>query len=162
MDSVHKKYVFFDQGIMSAIINFTINFAIGFVFFYSVTSMPLWGWPCIMGDSMIMIFLLTYLTVLVITYVTNLKIKQKKLSPISWRRSSHAVLKYLPASIWWRSLVLGIIYLIVLTPLLFLVLTICNVHSMTFWGYVTFKGSFAGVNAFLVGPLSAFCALGDA
>jgi len=162
MESVYKKYIFFDQGIVSAIINFSINFALGFVFFQSVSLIPLWGSSSIISDSIIMVFVLTSLTVLVITFVTNLKVKQKKLTALTWRRSSHPVLKLLPANIWWRSIIMGIIYLIILIPLIILALTLLKVQSMTFWNFVLFKASFAGINAFLVGPLSAFSALGDA
>ncbi len=159
MESIHKRYISFDQGVVSAIINFAANFAIGY--FVALSVMPLWGWPGIVADSMIMIFLLTFLTCLVITWVTYQKIKQKKIAALAWRRASHPVLKYLPANIWWRSLLLGVVYLVLLTPVVILVLTALGVDSMSFWQFVTFKGSFAGVNALLVGPLSALCALGD-
>lgn len=160
MESAHIRYISFDQGVVSAIINFAINFAIGY--FVALPVMTLWGWPGIVADSMIMIFLLTYLTCLVITWVTHQKVGQKKIAPLAWRRTSHPVLKYLPAGIWWRSFAMGVIYLIVLTPVLVLVLTVLGVDSMSYWQFVTFKGSFAGLNALLVGPLSAFSALGDA
>ncbi|HSV96581.1 MAG TPA: hypothetical protein VLM75_06565 [Spirochaetota bacterium] len=159
MESIHKRYISFDQGVVSAIINFAINFAIGY--FVALSVMPLWGWPGIVADSMIMIFLLTFLTCLVITWTTYQKIKQKKITALTRRSVSHPVLRHLPANLWIRSLVLGVIYLLVLTPVLILVLTALNVDSMTFWQFVIFKGSFAGINALLVGPLSAFIALGD-
>jgi hypothetical protein len=160
MESVHKRYISFDQGVVSAIINFAINFAIGY--FVALPVMTLWGWPGIVADSMIMIFLLTYLTCLVITWVTYQKIGQKKVPALAWRRKSHPVLKYLPAGIWWRSFAMRVIYLIVLTPVLVLVLTVLGVDSMSYWQFVTFKGSFAGLNALRGGPLPACRALGPA
>lgn len=158
MESAHIRYISFDQGVVSAIVNFAINFAIGY--FVALPVMTLWGWPVIVADSMIMIFLPTYLTFLVITWVTHQKVGQKKVTALAWRRISHPVLKHLPACIWWRSFAMGLIYLIVLTPVL--VLTVLGVDSMSYWQFVSFKCSFARLNALLVGPLSAFSALGDA
>ena len=47
MKTGDKKYIFFDQGVVCIIINFLINFAIGFVFFGKAPEKPLWDCPAL-------------------------------------------------------------------------------------------------------------------
>ena len=117
------------------------------------------GLSGIISDSVIMVFVLTSLTVLIITFFTELKLKKNILTGLSCSRRQAAVLKKFPVNIWKRAVVLGIVYAAVLVPLLTLALTLLNINSMTFWEFVLFKASFAGFNAALIGPLTAFYAL---
>lgn len=166
MDSHHKKYIIGEQGIGCAIINFIFGGAGAYFLARSLPAVPMWGSKpgdtSISGDILGTALILTFLVSVIITAVTRKKIKDGQLLPISWRRSSHSLLRLLPANNMLRGLLLGVVFMVILAPIAIFALSVFNVNQMSLWPYITFKASFSAVNAALIGPLAALCAMGDA
>lgn len=162
MNRNHIKYLIVEQVILAFIINYLVNAAIGYGAYFGVTTLPLWGLKSIVGDSIIMIFLLTIIVFFIVTLTTHKKVKNGHLEGLNWRRTSNKLLVKLPVNTFWRSLVMAIIFTIIFTPVVIAVLTLIGITEMTHTGFVIYKGLLAGLLAIVVAPLAAICALGDA
>jgi hypothetical protein len=162
MNRSHYKFLIVEQVILAFIINYLVNAAIGYVVYRGISTLPLLGMKSIVGDSIIMIFLLTIIVVFVVTLSTHKKVKDGHLEGLSWRRSTNAVLAKLPQNTFWRSFVLAIVFTIIITPFVIGALLVLNITEMTHMTFVIYKGLLAGLLAIIVAPLSAVCALGDA
>jgi hypothetical protein len=162
MNRSHYKFLIVEQVILAFIINYIVNAAIGYVAYRGISTLPMWGMKSIVGDSIIMIFLLTIIVAFVVTLTTHKKVKGGHLESLGWRRSSNAILAMLPQNTFWRSLELAIIFTIIITPIVIGVLLLLNITEMTHMTFVIYKGLLAGLLAIIVAPLAAVCALGDA
>jgi hypothetical protein len=162
MNRNHYKFLIIEQIILAFIINYIINAAIGFVVYRGISSLPLWGMKSIVGDSIIMTFLLTIIVCYVVTLTTHSKVRGGHLEGLNWRRSSNAILSKLPQNNFLRSLVLAVIFTIIAMPVFIGALLMLNINEMTHLTFVIYKGFLAGLLAILVAPLAAILALGDA
>lgn len=161
MNSTHKKYIFLEQGAGCAAVNFLLNFGIGYALYNSIDALPLWGIQSISVDVVCTVFFVAWLTCLIITPITYKRIKDNSLPAPTWRRSSHRLLGLLPGNMLWRSLLFGVLFMILLSPIVLITLISMNLESMGFWSYTVFKGFIAAGTAVFAGPLSALSALGD-
>ena len=162
MNRNHFKFLIIEQVILAFIINYIVNAAIGYVAYRGISTLPMWGMKSIVGDSIIMTFLLTIIVCFVVTMTTHKKVRSGHLESLSWRRSSNAILAKLPQNNFWRSLVLAVVFTIIVTPIVIGALILLNINEMTHMTFVIYKGFLAGFLAILVAPLAAICALGDA
>ncbi len=161
MNGIHLRYILIEQGAGCAAVNFLLNFGIGYALYNSLQALPLWGGQSISVDVVCTVFFVSWLTCLIITPVTYKRIKDRSLPASAWRRSSHRVLGLLPGNMLWRSLLLGVLFMILLSPIILIGLVSLNIESMSFWSYTVFKGLIAAGTAVFAGPLSALSALGD-
>ncbi len=143
------------QAIICAIINLCINIALGIVLFKDIDSVPLWGNPGIVMDTFATAFLLTFLTVLIVAPFANIENKkgtaahfQKELSALEKSR-----LRFLPRSLFLRSIVLACLASLVFTPLMIGLLYAGRISELSFIYFVVYKASFATIISFPVSPV---------
>jgi hypothetical protein len=161
MNRSHIKYLIIEQVILAFIINYIINAAIGYFAYRGIASLPAWGVKSIVMDSVIMAFLLTFIVAFLVTMTTHKKVRGGRLESMTWRRTSNALLAKLPQGNFMRALVLAVIFAAIITPLVISGLTLFNIREMSHTTFVHYKGFLAGLNAIIVAPLAACCALGD-
>ena len=163
LELAHRRFLLIEQGVGAAIFNLLLNGAIAYFVARSLDTVPLWGRDVsIAGDTIFTTFLLPFFTCLFVTRLARTQVEKGKLPPLSWRRTSHATLRRLPARTSSRAVVLGLAGLIGFAPVAVWTLVALEVDTLGFWSFVTFKALFAAVLAALFTPLIALIALGDA
>jgi hypothetical protein len=162
LSQAHWRFLVVEQCVGSAVFNFLLNGAIAWLMFRALATVPLWGEQSIAGDTIGTTFFLPFFTCLIVTRIAYAQIRSGKLAATEWQRASHPVLGRLPHGIWKRSLVLGLIGVVLAAPVSLWAIRALGVESMGFWRFVAFKATFAALLAAIFTPVIALCALGDA
>ena len=161
MSPAHRRYLLIEQGVGSAVVNFAINAAIAWLMFRRQDVVPLWGQQSIAGDTIGTCLILPIVTCLIVTPVARGHVRKGRVTPLGWRRDSHRVLGWLPASTFLRGFVLGLLCMVALSPLTLFVLTLLHVADLSLWEFVVFKASFAAFAGALVTPVVAMWAIAE-
>jgi len=157
----HSKYLLFEQGIGSVILNFIIHGMIAWVGFRSMDFVPLWGLQSIALDTVITAFIVPFLTVLIVTPITHWYVRKGRMPYLEWSRVSHPVLARLPVSIFYRSIVVTVICMVLSCVVLVLGFMVPGINQLSFKAFFIFKIIFAGALAGILAPIVALCALGE-
>jgi hypothetical protein len=153
-----RRYLLVDNGVGPFVINLLINAAIAWLLFRNATRVPLWGQSSIAGDTIATSILLPLITCLIVTPIARGRVRGGHIAQLT----PEAAPKWLPRNTIARSVVIGIVCLILFTPLTLLALQVLGVGSMTPRHFVYFKGMFAAVEGALVTPFLALWAISDA
>ena len=157
----HRRYLFVEQCIGSAAVNFAINAAIAWLMFRSAASVPMWGQQSIASDTIGTTFFLPFLTGLIVTRMAQGRLRAGKLPALNWTRVSHPALDWLPRSTFRRSLTLGVACALTAAPPTIIALYAFDVGALHLWPFVAFKASFAAVLAAVVTPVIALWAIAE-
>jgi len=160
MTFAHKRFLV-EQCIGGIVVNFAINAAIGWLIFRGVETAPFTGLTSILGDTLIMAFLLPYMLSFIVTLDTRRKIRAGRFTTLPWQKDSHPLLGRLPDKLINRSLLLGFYGLVAVLPLLAYMHFRLEVTGMTPANFAWFKGILAGVMAAPLMPLVVLRAFGD-
>jgi hypothetical protein len=162
MTDVHYRYLWLEQGIGAAIFNVVVSAGIAWLLFRPLDVVPLWGPQSIAGDTIATCFFLPFLTCLIVTRLAHREVRRGRLPAPRWRRTSHPVLRRLPAGTGRRAVVLGVLGVLLVAPVTIALLDAANIGALGFTGFVSFKALYAGVLGAAVTPVVALAALGDA
>jgi len=162
MSSAHARYLFVEQLVGSAVVNFVLNALIAWGMFGRLSVVPLWGQQSIAGDLFGTAFLLPFLTCLIVTPVARRQVAQRGFGGLGWSRASHPWLRALPARTVWRGVVLGGACVVSVAPFLLGTLDVVGIQSMSVRAFVLFKALMAAVLAAVVTPLIALWAIAEA
>lgn len=153
----HRRYLLVDTGVSPLITNLAINGAIAWLIYRNATHLPLWGQSSIAGDTIATSFLLPLITCLIVTPLARGKVRAGEVPQLmrdaSWN--------WLPHNAIWRGIVIGILGLLVLTPVTLLGFRLLGINALKPWHFVYFKSTFAAFEGLLVTPLLALWALSD-
>lgn len=158
----HRYYLFIEQCIGSAVVNFVLNAAIAWLMFRTAASVPMWGQQSVASDTVGTGFFLPFLTGLIVTRMAQGRLRAGKLPALSWTRESHPVLTWLPRGTFQRAFRLGIAGAVVVSPPTVALLAAFGVVTLPLWSFVVFKASFAAALAAVVTPVIALWAIADA
>ena len=161
MSSAHARYLFVEQLVGSAVVNFFLNALIAWAVFGRLSVVPLWGEQSIAGDLLGTAFLLPFLTCLIVTPMARRQVGQRGLGGLGWSRTSHPWLRALPAHTLWRGVVLGGACVLSVAPFLVGTLDIVGVQAMSVRAFVLFKGVLAALLAAGVTPIIALWAVAE-
>ncbi len=153
-----RRYLLMDNGVGPFVINLLINGLIAWLLFRTATHVPLWGQSSVAGDTIATSFLLPLITCLIVTPIARGRVRGGHLAPLT----PAAAPRWLPRNTIARSVVIGMVCLILFTPLTLLALEVLGIGSMTPWHFVYFKGMFAAIEGALVTPFLALWAISDA
>jgi hypothetical protein len=160
MSSAQRGYLR-EQGIGSAIFNFVLNGIIAWLLFRGQAIVPLFGQQSIAGDTIGTCFFLPFLTCLIVTRIARGHVRAGKVAGAGWTRTSHPMLRWLPAGTALRGLALGLGSIGVFAPVPIAILNALGVDELGLWPFVLFKASFAAGLAAIVTPLIAWWAIAE-
>src|SRR6516162_455662 len=152
-----RRFVLLDNGVGAFVVNLLINGVIAWLLFRKVTHVPMWGQSSIAGDTIATACLLPAISCLIVTPLARGRVRTCRVAAVggaSWR--------WIPRNMVWRALLVGLICLLVLTPLTLFVLGTLGVEELSPWHFVYFKATFAAVEGALVTPFLALWAISEA
>jgi hypothetical protein len=153
-----RRYLLLDNGVGPFVINFLINAVIAWLLFRHATHVPLWGQSSIAGDTIATSFLLPLITCLIVTPLARGRVRSGQVAALT----APAARKWPPRNMIVRSVAIGVLGVILFTPVTLLMLGAVGIGSLTPWHFVGFKGSFAAIEGGLVTPFLALWAISDA
>lgn len=161
MTKVHRRYLVVDQGVIAGVLDAVINAGFVFLFFRSMTVIPVSGQPSMTGDLVATSFLLPFFTVLIATPLIRAQVRSGAIPPMEPPRTDHPLLRRLPRGTFWRALVFGTIFLVTLGPICVTGFAAFGVTGWSFRRFLVFKALFAAIFGAAVTPIVALCALAD-
>jgi hypothetical protein len=159
MSPHHVRFLLLEQGVGSGVFNFLLNGAIAWLLFRSFERVPLWGQQSIAGDTLGTCFFLPFLTALIVTPLVRRRVTGGSLAALGWTRESHPALGWLPKGTLARAFVLGAGCVVLVGTVSVWALGRLDVSELTFWTFVGFKATFAGILALLVTPVISLWAM---
>ena len=156
MSPAQKQFLFVEQVVGSVIVNLLINGVIALLPFRGAASVPLWGQQSIAGDTIGTTFFLPLFTCLIVTRLARGQVHAGRVEAIA---GTPLGLQWLPAGLFWRGAVLGLITAIIVAPPALATLAVMGVTEQSFWGFVAFKAIFAAALGAVVTPLIALWAI---
>jgi len=157
----HRAYLVREQMIAPALINFALNVAIAWLIFRGRGRVPLWGEGGVAQDTFATLFLLPFLTCLIVTPLVRRAVASGKIPPLDAAGAVPPLASRLPRSLLARSAALGLGAVLVGAPLLLGGLAAAGVTALGVSSLVLGKGVYTALLAALVGPLIALRALAD-
>ncbi len=157
----HRRFLWFDQGVVGFVINVAINYGIARVIFGPFEVVPLLGDPSMVTDTVVTAFVLPFLVALIVGWITRAQVKQGKLPVPDWTRAERRWLSKLPQHTGRRALVLGAIGVVAIGFPLTQALVTAFPEGLAPRPWCWLKGGIAGVLAVWVGPVAALATLGD-
>jgi hypothetical protein len=158
----HRSYLVREQVITPALVNCALNGIIAWLMFRSRPSIPVWGGGGLVFDTIATLFLLPFLTCLIVTPLIRRGVAGGKVPPLAWRAADHAVLAYLPPSVWGRGAAIGGCAVVAGFPIILGGLSLAGIAHLAPLNVVALKGVYTAMLAGLVGPVIALCAISDA
>jgi hypothetical protein len=155
-----RRYILITQGCTSAAFNLALNGAIGWLVFRSVPVVPLWGLAGIAADLAGMAWALPFGTCFAATLQVHRDLQRHRIEGISLARIRPAVLRRLPRTIIFRSVVFGLAGLLTVPPLVAL-LDALSIAEMQLGVFVAWKALLAMGLALVFTPPVVIRALGD-
>ena len=159
LSAAHRKFLFVEQGIGAAIVNFLLNGAIAWVMFRGMDPVPLWGQQSIAGDTLGTAFLLPLITSIILTPLARGRVASATLAALEWTYITHPSLRLLPRGTVRRGATIGAICVVTVGIATVVALWLGGVTSMTFGRFLLFKAAWSAVLAAFVTPIIAVCAI---
>jgi hypothetical protein len=149
------------QAAVCAVINMALNAGIGIYFFRGMDIVPLWGTPGIALDTLVMAFLLPWLTVLFIAPFAWMEMKKGTAEKFKeeLRTVRHSYLKYMPDGFFLQSLILGFGTAVIFSPIIAGLLSGLGITGMRYQSAVILKTVLAMILALAVSPVTWLSAL---
>ena len=157
----HRSWLIREQVIAPAAINFVLNAGIAWLIFRGRGVVPLWGEGGIAPDAIATLFLLPFLTCLIVTPLVRRALRAGKVPPLDGVIGLPAVILRLPRALLGRAAVLGLGGVAVGAPLVLGAAALAG-GALAVPTLVLAKGVYTGALAALVGPLIALRTLAEA
>jgi hypothetical protein len=162
ISEAHRSYLIREQVMTPVLMNVALNGIIAWLIFRARPIIPVWGEGGLVLDTIATLFLLPFLTCLIVTPLVRRGVARGKVPPLAWRAADHAALGYLPLSVWGRGAAIGGLAVLAGFPLILGGLSLAGIGSLAPLNVVALKGAYTGVLAGLIGPVIALCAISDA
>lgn len=161
LEPAHRRYLWGDQGLGAFVLNFAFNAGFAWLAFGAMATVPLWGNPGIVADTVGTSFILSFATTVIVTRLVHREVRRGRFPAPAWRRTSHPTLGRLPAGTFRRALLFGSGAVAAGTPVVVAVFAAAGVDAVPLVPFVWFKAGYAGALAAFVAPTVALSALGD-
>ena len=160
MSRDYRKYLL-GQGMIGAGINLLLNGVIGWMLYRDLSYIPLYGERSLAGDIVVTSLLLPALVCLIATPLIRSEVRRARLPAASWLRPGRSRPARLPSNLLFRSLVLGVLSALLVSPVTIWALRTLGIDGLGFWTFVAFKAGFAAGLAAVITPIVAALALRD-
>lgn len=155
-----RRYILIRQGCTSAAFNLALNGVIGWLAFYAVQPVPLWGRASIVADLAGMAWALPFGTCFAATLQVHRDLRSGIIDGMPLGRMRPAALGRLPRTVLARSVVCGLAGLLTVPPVVALLLAL-RVDELPLSLFVAWKALLAMGLALLFTPPIVVRALGD-
>lgn len=159
LSPAQRTFIVNEQTIVPAVFNLALNAGLGWVVFRKLEQVPLWGDPSIAGDLIGTLFLLPFLTCLIVTPLVKRAARSGKVDWVSFAPSEHPVLRLFPRSVWLRAALVGFGSVLLFAVPFLALLSAIGVEGWAPMTMVIAKGIYAGLIAALCTPYLALYAL---
>ena len=157
----HRAWLIREQVIAPAAINFALNAGIAWLIFRGRGVVPLWGAGGIAQDAVATLFLLPFLTCLIVTPLVRRALGSGKLPPLDAAIDLPRLVERLPRALLARAAALGLAGVAGGAPLVLGAIAMAG-GALAVPTLVLAKGVYTGALAALVGPLIALRTLAEA
>jgi hypothetical protein len=156
----HRSWLIREQVIAPAAINFALNAGIAWLIFRGRGVVPLWGEGGIAFDAIATLFLLPFLTCLIVTPLVRRAVGAGKLPPLDAAIGLPQAIERLPSALLARSAVLGLGVVVAGAPLVLGAVAAAG-GELAVPTLVLSKGVYTALLAALVGPMIALRTLAE-
>jgi hypothetical protein len=155
----HRHYLR-NESLISTGINLAVNAAFAVALFHSYASIPLYGPRSVLGDTIATVFMLPFITCMIVTPLTRVRVRAGRVAGYAWVAGQRPFLQYLPANTLSRAILLGTAAAAFLPPILVAVCAALGVTNLGFVPFLVYKCALGATLAALVTPVIALRALG--
>jgi len=156
----HRSWLIREQVIAPAAINFALNAGIAWLIFRGRGLVPLWGEGGIAQDAIATLFLLPFLTCLIVTPLVRRAVGAGKVPPLDGAIGLPKVVERLPRALLGRAAALGLGGVVGGAPLVLGAVALAG-GALAVPTLVLAKGVYTGALAALVGPMIALRTLAE-
>jgi hypothetical protein len=162
----HRRWLLVNAVIVAALINGALNALIAWGTAAPEDEIPLWAAPLIGGPSTIVdtvatLFILPFLTTLLITTVAWHEMREGKLAPLLIDRNVDPMLARLPSTRARRGAYFGVLTVVLLAPVAVVLLIAFDFGDISVGDFVIYKAIFGVLLGLAVTPPIAIAALTD-
>jgi hypothetical protein len=162
--SEHRRWLFLNTIVIAAVVNAALNALIAWGSAANEDEIPLWAVPLVEGPSLITdtvgtLFILPFLTTLIVTTVVWHELREGRIAPLSKRTSG--LLARIPKTRARRGAYFGAVTTLVLAPPGVLILVLRDPGDVSVGDFVLFKAIFGVVLGAIVTPPIALAAMTD-
>jgi hypothetical protein len=152
-----RRYLFVEQPIGAFVVNFVLNAAIAWALFRGLNAIPMWGDPSIAGDTIATSLILPILSVWIATPLVRRDLHHGKVA-----REQGQLPGWAPRGTFLRSLVFGMLGLVVAGPLAVLVFHLSGVTQVAMPAFIWVKAAYAAALGAAFAPTIARTAIATA
>ena len=162
MSKPPRTFSIVESALVSGVINVLINGVLGWFALPDGTTLPLWGVPSSCADMVAMGFGIAFGTAIGVTPLTRREHRLGRLVPPALSPRMERVLADWPRALFRRSVLVGVIGLVLFAPPIVFALWVLGVDQVDRMTFVQIKAGWAFVEGALVAPPIAVAALLDA
>ena len=159
LSAAQRGYLWVGQATVPALINLVLNGMIGWAMFRSVSELPRFGNPSIVGDTLGTCFFLPAITCLIVTPLVRGQVKKGAVPAFTGALAGW--LRPFQRGLGLRACALGLVCIPFAGGLAIVLLAALGVEALGFAHFLGLKALYAGVLAALVTPVIALLALAD-
>lgn len=157
-----RVFIVRDQILIPASLNFALNSGLAWLTFRNASQVPIWGDPSVAGDFVVTLFLLPFLTCLLIVPGLRRQVRAGAVGGLEHEQLRWGpVFSRLPSRLFLRSLVVGALSVLLGAPFTLAALWGSNLVALSMPTFVLSKGIYAGGMAAVVTPLIALSVLAE-
>jgi hypothetical protein len=160
LSAKHRSWLIREQVIAPAVINFTLNAGIAWLLFRGRGVVPLWGEGGIAQDALATLFLLPFLTCVIVTPLVRRAVGAGKVPPLDAAIGLPASIERLPRALLARAATLGLGGIVAGAPLVLGAVAVAG-GALTVPTLVLSKGVYTAALAALIGPMIALRTLAE-
>lgn len=157
-----RTFSIVESALVSGVINVLINGAVGWFALPAGKTLPLWGVPSLSADMVAMAFGIAFGTGIGVTPLTRREHRLGRLLPPPLSPSMKRVLEGWPQKLFRRSVLIGVIGVVLFAPPIVFALWVLGVDNVDRMTFVEIKAGWAFVEGALLAPPIAVAALLDA
>lgn len=155
----HRRLLWLDQGIGSAVFNFLLNAGIAWLLFHSAEVVPLWGQSSIAGDTLATAFILPLLTSLIVSRMVAGQVAAGHIPPLAGPPGSRFLALLAGRGALGCGLLLGAAGMLAAATPVILWFQWAGPRALDLGAFLWFKASFAAALAAVVTPVIGLAAL---
>lgn len=160
LSAAHRRFLWFDQGVLPAIVNFLIVGSIAWVMFGSQSTIPIWGSTSVVSELLATGFLLPLITCLINGRLVRLQVRRGQLAPLPPEQFTRGPwYEYRSPT---RGVLLGLAGLLFAAATIPLVLYLWPGTEMTTTTFIVAKSLWAAAFGFAITPLIGWWGLASA
>jgi cytochrome P450 len=159
LDKEQRKYLMTWLVISPAMINFLANGGVAWLL--SRLGVNFWAEESLAVDTLLTLFLVSFLTALIVRPIIHQVVRQGDLSAVSWSRRDVIWLRWLPAGKWTRAVVVGLVAAILGGAIILGLGQLLGIGTLSATTAIIFKATYTALLAAIITPILALAALAD-